>query len=90
MCHNDDGGREEVFDVDRMKLAIQGLTALGTLACATLLGIRGVLDSEAIAVLFGAALGAVGAGQISSRRETSANGTGVTAKAVHVEPDDAD
>lgn len=46
---------------DTLRLFVQGAIALAVLAGATYLGVRDVLDSEAISVLYGAALGAVGA-----------------------------
>lgn len=69
------------FDADRHRLWTQGFVAAAVLGCATYLGAIDVLDSEAISVLFGAALGAVGAGGISARAtptttQTFRNGTG--------------
>lgn len=54
---------------------VQGGIALAVLAGATFLGISDVLDSEAISVLYGAALGAVGGGAVGYRASTSGTTT---------------
>jgi hypothetical protein len=51
-------------DIDRLRLVVQGVLALAVLMGSTFLGVRGVLNSEAIAVLYGTAIGAVGAGAV--------------------------
>lgn len=62
-------------NVDRLRLIVQGILALAVLAGSTYLGIAGVLQAEAISVLYGTALGAVGAGAVGGfRGATQPNG----------------
>jgi len=44
----------------RLQLVVQGVLVMAVVGAATYLGAIGVLDSDALAVLFGSAIGAVG------------------------------
>lgn len=76
-----------MHDITRLRLIVQGVIALGVLGSCTYLGVTGVLDSEAISVLYGAALGAVGAGAVGGvRANTPTNGNGTAAPATPPRP----
>lgn len=50
------------MDIDKLRLIITSIIAVGTLAGATFLTLAGKLDSAACVALYGASIGAIGTG----------------------------
>jgi hypothetical protein len=61
------------MDLDRLRLTVQGVLAVGVLSGATYLASHGTITSDAVVGLYSVALGAVGAGAVGGYRAQHAD-----------------